>query len=54
MVHQILTIFDSNNEKEKYAVLSQLIDRSKAFDRQDPKMGIQSFIRNGVRPTLIL
>ena len=25
----------------------------KTFDRKDPKLGIQSFIRNGVRPTLI-
>ena len=29
------------------------MDWSKAFDRQDPKLGIESFIRNGVRPTLI-
>ena len=53
MVHKILTILDTNNASEKYAVLSQLIDWSKAFDRQDPKLGIESFIRNGVRPTLI-
>ena len=53
MVHRILTILDTNNETEKFAVLSQLVDWSKAFDRQDPKLGIQSFIRNGVRPTLI-
>ena len=53
MVNKILTILDTNNEKEKFAVLSQLIDWSKAFDRQDPKLGIQSFIKNGVRPTLI-
>ena len=53
MVHKILTILDRNNQEEKYAVLSQLVDWSKAFDRQDPKLGIQSFIQNGVRPTLI-
>ena len=53
MVNKILTILDSNNEDEKMAVISQLIDWSKAFDRQDPKLGIQSFIHNGVRPTLI-
>jgi hypothetical protein len=53
MVHKILTILDRNNDDEKYAVLSQLVDWSKAFDRQDPKLGIQSFIKNGVRPTLI-
>ena len=53
MVHRILTILDTNNEQEKYAVLAQLVDWSKAFDRQDPKLGVQSFINNGVRPTLI-
>ena len=53
MVHKILTILDTNNSEEKYAVISQLIDWSKAFDRQDPKLGIQSFIKNGVRPTII-
>ena len=52
-VNKILTILDSNNEQEKYAVLASLVDWSKAFDRQDPKLGIQSFIKNGVRPTLI-
>ena len=53
MVNKILTILDANNELEKYAVLTQLIDWSKAFDRQDPKIGIESFIKNGVRSTLI-
>ena len=45
MVNKILTILDTNNEKEKYAVLAQLIDWKKAFDMQDPKLGIESFIR---------
>ena len=53
MMNQILTILDTNNEHEKYAVLAQLIDWSKAFDRQDPTLGIKAFIKNGVRPTLI-
>ena len=53
MINKILTILDTNNFKEKYAVIAQLVDWSKAFDRQDPKLGIKSFIRNGVRPTLI-
>ena len=53
MINKILTILVSNNEQEKYAVLAQLVDWSKAFDRQDQKIGIDSFIRNGVRPTLI-
>ena len=53
MVHRILTILGTNNDNEKYAVLSQLVDWSKAFDRQDPKLGVDSFKRNGVRPTLL-
>ena len=53
MVNQILTILDTNNEKEKFAVVAQLIDWSKAFDRQDPKLGVENFIKSGVRPTLI-
>ena len=52
-VNKILTILDTNNDDEKMAVLAQLVDWSKAFDRQDPTMGIKSFIKNGVRPTLI-
>ena len=53
MVNKILTILDTNNEKEKYAVLAQLIDWKKAFDMQDPKLGIESFIRCGTRRSLI-
>ena len=53
LVNKILTLLDTNNEHEKYAVVAQLVDWSKAFDRQDPKLGVESFIRNGVRPTLI-
>ena len=53
MVNKILTILDTNNAKEKYAVIATLVDWSKAFDMQDPTLGIQSFIRNGVRPCLI-
>ena len=47
-VNKILTILDTNNDDEKMAVLAQLVDWSKAFDRQDPTMGIKSFIKNGV------
>ena len=53
MLHKILSILDTNNQKDKFAVLAQLVDWSKAFDRQDHTLGIQSFIRSGVRPTLI-
>ena len=53
MLNKILTLLDTNNQKERYAVISMFIDWSKAFDRQDPKLCIEAFIRNGVRPTLI-
>ena len=53
MLHEILTILDRNNEKEKYAVIAQMIDWSKAFDRVDPRLCIESFIKNGVRSSLI-
>ena len=35
------------------AVIAQLINWNKAFYRQDPLIGIQAFIKNGVRPSLI-
>ena len=53
MVDRILTILDTNNQKESYAVVVQLVDWAQAFDRQCPKQGIQSFIKNGVRKSII-
>ena len=51
-VDTILTILDSNSADEKYAVLAMLGDWIKAFDRQDPRLGIQSVIQNGVRASM--
>ena len=42
-----------NKKKETFAIIASLIDWKDAFPRQCPKLGIESFIRNGVRPTLI-
>ena len=53
MINRILTCLDTNNSKEAYAVISQLIDWRQAFDRQCPKLGIQSFIANGVRKSIL-
>ena len=50
MVHRKLTILDTNNQKEKYAIISKLVGWSKAFDMQDPTLGVKSFIKIGVRP----
>ena len=53
MIHQILTATDKNSKKEAIAVLMQMIDWNSAFDRQCHKLGILSFINNGVRKSLI-
>ena len=53
MIHRILTELDNNARGDIFAVLVTLIDWKDAFPRQCPKLGIESFIRNGVRPALI-
>ena len=44
---------DRNSKSESCAVLATLVDWKQAFPRQCPKLGVESFIRNGVRPALI-
>ena len=44
---------DNNKKRETFAVVASLIDWSSAFPRQCPKLGIESFIQNGVRSSLI-
>ena len=53
MINRILACLDKNNTDEAYAVIASLIDWSQAFDRQCPKLGVDSFIQNGVRKSLI-
>ena len=53
MIHRILTVLDNNSKKETFAVIANLIDWNNAFPRQCPKLGIESFVNNGVRPSLI-
>ena len=53
MIHRILTSLDRNSSKEAYAAIVHLIDWKQAFDRQCPKLGIKSFIANGVRMSII-
>lgn len=53
MLHQILINLDGNNQSQSFAVIMSMIDWSKAFDRQSHILGVQSFIDNGVRPSLI-
>jgi hypothetical protein len=44
---------DENPANKSIAVLLQMVDWSQAFDRQSHKLGIESFIKNGVRPSHI-
>ena len=53
MLHRILSALDSKSKRETVAVIVNLIDWENAFPRQCPKLGVQSFIKNGVRPALI-
>ena len=50
MFKRILTAVDQNSQREAFAVLVTRVDWSQAFDLQSHKLGIQSFIENGVRP----
>ena len=53
MVHRSLSTLDNNSKGDVFAVVVNLIDWNNAFPRQCPKLGIESFIQNGVRPSLI-
>lgn len=53
MIDRILAALDRNSSEECFAVLATLVDWKEAFPRQCPTLGIQSFIENGVRPSLI-
>ena len=53
MIHEILVSVDSNSKLEKFAVFCSFIDWKQAFDRQCPTLGVQSFVRNGVRNSIV-
>ena len=53
VIDKILKTVDRNSKKECVAVLATLVDWKQAFPRQCPKLGIESFVKNGVRPALI-
>ena len=53
MINEILTSVDRNTVNQKFAVWCSLIDWKQAFDRQCHTLGVQSFIENGVRNSLI-
>ena len=53
MINKILSDTDNNCKGEVNAVIATLYDWKEAFPRQDPKLGIEAFIKCGVRPSLI-
>ena len=53
LLHRILTNVDKNSKGEVNAVLCMFIDWKQAYSRQCHTLGVESFIRNGVRPAVI-
>ena len=53
MIDKILKETDNNSRGEIIAILLTIVDWKEAFDRQCPKLGIESFQKCGVRPALI-
>ena len=53
MVHNILKSVDQNTAAAKRAVILTMLDYSQAFERQSHILGVQSFIDNNVRISLI-
>ena len=51
LVNRILTLLDNNTDPT--VVIAAMVDWASAFDRQDPTLGIQKFLKMGVRPSLI-
>ena len=51
LVNRILSLLD--NKAEPTVVIAAMVDWTSAFDRQDPTLAIQKFIKMGVRPALI-
>ena len=51
LMDKILRLLDNNNNHS--AVIASLVDWASAFDRQDPTLAIEKFIKMGVRPALI-
>ena len=53
MVHRILSETDRNSRGKVNAILCTFIDWKQAYSRQSHILGGQSFLDNGVRPSLI-
>ena len=53
MLNRVLTAIEHNSQSEAFAVILNMVDWSQAFDRMSHKIGVESFIANGVRPSLV-
>ena len=53
MIHKIHTVLDNNSRRQIFAVVANMIDWNSAFVRKCPKLGVESFQKNGVRNSLI-
>ena len=53
MLDRILSALDKNSKGDCFAIIATMVDWKQAFPRQDATLGIQSFLKNGVRPSLI-
>ena len=53
MLNRILTAIDHKSKSETFAVILNMVDWSQAFDRMSHKIGVESFIANEVRPSLV-
>ena len=53
LIHNVLKNLDNNKRDGPRAAICQMYDWAKAFDNQDHTLGIQSFIDNNVRNSLI-
>ena len=53
IIKVILTDTDNSRKGEANAVIASLIDWKEAFPRQCPKLGVEAFIKCGVRNSLI-
>ena len=53
LLHRVVSSVDRNCKGEVSAVLCMFVDWKQAYSRQCHTLGIQSFLKNGVRPSLI-
>ena len=51
LMDRILRLLDTN--KTQSAVIASMLDWSAAFDRQDPTLAIEKFLKMGVHPSLV-